>query len=102
MVPCWVLSILQHLVFRGPKRGHNFDNHPNRLTAAQLSVNQAPASSAAAALSTLSALVSSQATCRLLGLRLIGLTYGPPFLGPYLFLPRVGAASCMGPTAEMV
>ena len=28
MVPLWVLSIIQHLVFRGPKRDPNFDNHP--------------------------------------------------------------------------
>ena len=28
MVPFWVLSIIRHLVFRDPKRGHNFDNHP--------------------------------------------------------------------------
>ena len=26
--PFWVLSIIRHLVFRGPKRDHNFDNHP--------------------------------------------------------------------------
>ena len=28
MVPCWVLSIIRHLVFRGPKKDHYFDNHP--------------------------------------------------------------------------
>ena len=26
--PFWVLSIIRHLVFRGPKRGPRFDNHP--------------------------------------------------------------------------
>ena len=26
--PFWVLSIVRHLVFRGPKRDHNFGNHP--------------------------------------------------------------------------
>ena len=30
MVRFWVLSLVQHLVFRRPKRDHNFDNHPNR------------------------------------------------------------------------
>ena len=28
MVPFRVLSIRRHLVFRGPKRDGNFDNHP--------------------------------------------------------------------------
>ena len=28
MVPFWVLAIIRHLVFRGPKRDHDFDNHP--------------------------------------------------------------------------
>ena len=28
MVPLWVLNVTRHLVFRVPKRGHNFDNHP--------------------------------------------------------------------------
>ena len=28
MVPFWVLSIIRHLLFRGPKRDHNLDNHP--------------------------------------------------------------------------
>ena len=28
MVPFWVLRIIRHLVFRGPKRDHNLDNHP--------------------------------------------------------------------------
>ena len=28
MVPFWVLSTILQLVFRGPKKGHNFDNHP--------------------------------------------------------------------------
>ena len=29
VVPFWVLKILRHLVFRGPKRGPYFDNHPH-------------------------------------------------------------------------
>ena len=29
MVPFWVLNIIRHLVFRGPKRDHNFDNRPH-------------------------------------------------------------------------
>ena len=28
MVPFWVLSKIRHLVFRGPKGNHHFDNHP--------------------------------------------------------------------------
>ena len=28
MVPFWVLDIIRHLVFRGPKGDHNFENHP--------------------------------------------------------------------------
>ena len=32
MVPFWVLSIVRHLVFRGPKRDRNFDNHPCTYT----------------------------------------------------------------------
>ena len=28
MVPFWVLIIILHLIFRVPKRGHNFDNYP--------------------------------------------------------------------------
>ena len=28
MVPFWVLKTIRHLVFRGPKRDHHFDNHP--------------------------------------------------------------------------
>ena len=28
MVPFWIPIILRHLVFRYPKRNHNFDNHP--------------------------------------------------------------------------
>ena len=24
----WVLDIIRHLVFRGPKKDNNFDNHP--------------------------------------------------------------------------
>ena len=31
MVPFWVLSIIRHLVFRIPKREHNFENHPYRV-----------------------------------------------------------------------
>ena len=27
-VPFWVLIIIRHLIFRVPKRDHNFDNHP--------------------------------------------------------------------------
>ena len=27
MVPFWVLNIMRHLVFRGLKKDHNFDNH---------------------------------------------------------------------------
>ena len=27
-VPFWVLIIIRHLIFRVPKRGHNFDNYP--------------------------------------------------------------------------
>ena len=30
MVPFWVLNIIRHLVFRGPK-GDHFDNHPYEL-----------------------------------------------------------------------
>ena len=26
-VPVWVLIVIRHLVFRVPKRDHNFDNH---------------------------------------------------------------------------
>ena len=28
MVPFWVPNIVRHLIFRVPKRDHNFDNHP--------------------------------------------------------------------------
>ena len=32
MVLVWVLSVIRHLVWRGPKRGdHNLDNHPHRF-----------------------------------------------------------------------
>ena len=31
MVPFWVPIILRHLIFRVPKKGHNFDNHPYLL-----------------------------------------------------------------------
>ena len=27
-LPFWVLIIMRHLIFRVPKRDHNFDNHP--------------------------------------------------------------------------
>ena len=26
--PFWVLIIIRHLIFRVPKKGHNFDNYP--------------------------------------------------------------------------
>ena len=29
MVPFWVLGVIPHLVFGGPTRDHNFDNHPH-------------------------------------------------------------------------
>ena len=29
MVPFWIPSIVRHLIFRVPKRDHNFDNHPH-------------------------------------------------------------------------
>ena len=29
----WVPNIVQHLIFRVPKRGHNFDDHPYRCWA---------------------------------------------------------------------
>ena len=28
MVPFWIPTIIRHLIFRAPKRDHNFDNHP--------------------------------------------------------------------------
>ena len=28
MVPFWIPMIMRHLVFRVPKKGHNFDNRP--------------------------------------------------------------------------
>ena len=28
MVPFWIPIVIRHLIFRGPKRDHNFDNHP--------------------------------------------------------------------------
>ena len=28
MVPFWIPIIIRHLIFRDPKRDHNFDNHP--------------------------------------------------------------------------
>ena len=28
MVPFWVPIIVRHLIFRVPKKDHNFDNHP--------------------------------------------------------------------------
>ena len=28
MGPFWIPIIIRHLVFRVPKRDHNFDNHP--------------------------------------------------------------------------
>ena len=28
MVPLWIPIIIRHLLFRVPKKGHNFDNHP--------------------------------------------------------------------------
>ena len=31
MVPFWVPNIVRHLIFRVPKRDHNFDNHPISL-----------------------------------------------------------------------
>ena len=31
MFPVWVLSIIRHLVFRGPRGDHDFDNHPDRI-----------------------------------------------------------------------
>ena len=27
-VPFWILNIRRHLIFRVPKKGHNFDNYP--------------------------------------------------------------------------
>ena len=28
LVPFWIPIIIRHLIFRVPKRDHNFDNHP--------------------------------------------------------------------------
>ena len=28
MVPSWIPTIMRHLIFRVPKKSHNFDNHP--------------------------------------------------------------------------
>ena len=30
MVPFWVPTIIRHLLFRLPKKRHNFDNHPDK------------------------------------------------------------------------
>ena len=32
MVPFWVPIIIRHLLFRVPKRDHNFDNYPYDVT----------------------------------------------------------------------
>ena len=40
MVPFWVPIIVRHLIFRVPKRDHNFDNHPDpflRVLASRIS-----------------------------------------------------------------
>ena len=42
MVPCWVLSIIQHQVFRGPKGDHNLDNHPHVTNHKTLTKRQPP------------------------------------------------------------
>ena len=31
MVPFWIITI-RHLVLRGPKRDHNFDDHPDDMS----------------------------------------------------------------------
>ena len=38
MVPFWIPIIIRHLIFRVPKKDHNFDKRPDRIQDAETKV----------------------------------------------------------------